>query len=165
MEMALMREYLKLLEMCKEDPIMKALSEEDMEWADVPTSEEEEEFVREWRKNEGRIILGAMLTEIRLKNGVKMGYENKKTLILHNIPKDVRNEEIREIFSGYGIIRDIYIPKNMERDSINYGKVRGFAILKYESGDCARRAYEEEKNRVTIRDRIITLEFAKEDRD
>lgn len=89
---------------------------------------------------------------------------SKKTLILHNIPRDITVEELRPLFEKYGPIRDIYIPRNKDETSEHFGTVKGFALVKYLSPDCAKKAYDAEFGRLYLGFRLISVEYAKEDR-
>jgi RNA recognition motif. (a.k.a. RRM, RBD, or RNP domain) len=89
---------------------------------------------------------------------------SKKTLILHNIPRDITVEELRPLFEKYGPIRDIYIPRNKDEKSEHFGTVKGFAMIKYLSPLCAKKAYDAEFGRLYLGFRLISVEYAKEDR-
>lgn len=87
-----------------------------------------------------------------------------KTLILHNIPRDCGVNDIRQMFEQYGPIRDIYIPRVKDEKSEYYGTVKGFALVKYLSPSSAKKAYAAEYGRLYLGHRLISIEFANEDR-
>jgi RNA recognition motif-containing protein len=89
---------------------------------------------------------------------------SKKTLILHNIPRDITVEELRPLFEKYGPIRDIYIPRNKDEKSELFGTVKGFALVKYLSPSSAKMAYDAEFGRLYLGFRLISIEYANEDR-
>lgn len=88
----------------------------------------------------------------------------KKTLILHNIPRDTTVEELRPLFEKYGPIRDIYIPRNKDEKSEYFGTIKGFALVKYLSSACAKKAFDAEFGRLYMGYRLISVEYANEDR-
>jgi FUS-interacting serine-arginine-rich protein 1 len=87
-----------------------------------------------------------------------------KTLILHNIPRDCGVNDIRQRFEQYGPIRDIYIPRVKDETSEYFGTVKGFALVKYLSPSSAKKAYTAEYGRLYLSNRLISIEFANEDR-
>ena len=87
-----------------------------------------------------------------------------KTLIVHNIPRDCRVTDIRYLFEKYGPLRDIYIPRNMDRSSRFHNTIKGFAIVKFYNAIDAQSAYDAEFGRLYIGFRLISIEFAKEER-
>lgn len=87
-----------------------------------------------------------------------------RTVITRNLPRDVSVEQLRCVFEKYGPIKDIYIPKNMDRSSQYFGTIKGFALIKYLKSDDSARAYQSEYGRLTLGRNNITVEFAKEDR-
>jgi RNA recognition motif-containing protein len=87
-----------------------------------------------------------------------------KTLIIHNIPRDCRVTDLRHLFEKYGPIRDIYIPRNMDRSSRLYDTIKGFALIKFFNAMDAQSAYDAEFGRLYIGFRLISIEFAKEER-
>jgi hypothetical protein len=102
----------------------------------------------------------------------------KKTLVLHNLPRHVKvgnsvrdssvrelTEIIRRTFKHYGIILDVYLPLNKDNTNEYKGTMKGFALLKFKNIEDAEKAYERESNRMYIYNNMITLEYAKEDRD
>ena len=87
-----------------------------------------------------------------------------KTLIIHNIPRDTTLTDLRHLFEKYGPIRDIYIPRNMDRSSRLYDTIKGFALIKFFNAMDAQSAYDAEFGRLYIGFRLISIEFAKEER-
>jgi hypothetical protein len=87
-----------------------------------------------------------------------------KTIILRNLPRDSTSEELHMIFEKYGPVRDIYIPRNMDKSSPYFGTIRGFALVKFFSAEHSSLAYQELSTPFCIRGKYITIEFAKEDR-
>jgi FUS-interacting serine-arginine-rich protein 1 len=87
-----------------------------------------------------------------------------KTLITRNLPRDVTAEELRSIFSKYGPIQDVYIPKNLDPTSPYYGSVKGFALIKFMSHTDSTRAYLAESTHLFLRGKMISIEFANKDK-
>jgi RNA recognition motif-containing protein len=87
-----------------------------------------------------------------------------KTLIIHNIPRDITVTDLRYLFEKYGPIRDIYIPRNMDRSSRLYNTIKGFALIKFFNAMDAQSAYDAEFGRLYIGFKLISIEFAKEER-
>lgn len=87
-----------------------------------------------------------------------------KTVIARNLPRDIRVDQLRCVFEKYGPIKDIYIPKNMDKSSPYFGTTKGFALIKFLKPTDSARAYQSEYARLTIGKNNITVEFAKEDR-
>jgi hypothetical protein len=86
------------------------------------------------------------------------------TIMAKNLPRDISTQELRYIFEKYGPIRDIYIPKNMDKSSPYFGTIKGFAKIQFISSEHSALAYTSEYARITIRSKQIALEFAKQDR-
>ena len=87
-----------------------------------------------------------------------------KTLVARNLPRDVQIQELRQIFEAYGPVRDIYIPKNTDSSSPYYGTTKGFALIKFLDADSSTNAYQGEVSKLTLRNRLVAIEFAKADR-
>ena len=160
-----------------DDPIMKALWDGTMLWGDIPgilddkprapvvESEPEPEPVA--RCSHDRRVKFAEKPAAAGGAGrptVPEYTPGIKTVIVRNLPRDVTVERLRGVFEKYGPIRDIYIPKNMDRSSPYFGTIKGFALIKFLKADDSARAYESEYGRLTIGRNNITVEFAKEDR-
>ncbi len=87
-----------------------------------------------------------------------------KTIVARNLPRDVTSDELRAIFEKHGPIRDAYVPKNLDKNSPYYGTIKGFALLKYMSHTDSTRAFLSEQGQLCLRGKMVTVEFAKEDR-
>jgi hypothetical protein len=87
-----------------------------------------------------------------------------KTVIARNLPRDVTVQTLRGAFEKYGPIKDIYIPKNMDRSSQYFGTIKGFALIKFLNPEHSAAAYTNEYGRLVLGRNNITIEFAKEDR-
>lgn len=87
-----------------------------------------------------------------------------KTLMAKNLPRDITVEKLRSVFEVHGAIRDIYIPKNMDKSSPYFGTIKGFAKIQYLTADDSAKAYQAEFGRLNIGSNKIIIEFAKEDR-
>ena len=87
-----------------------------------------------------------------------------KTLIVRNLPQDITIEMLRMVFEKYGPIRDIYIPKNLDMSSFYYGTNKGFAVIKFLNSEDSANAFNGEYGRLVIGNKIVSVEFAKEDR-
>ena len=123
----------------------------------------------------GESMIAALLRELHV-NNVYADVSNKNTvevkpnqcptkvLIAHNIPRDITHEELRLTFEKYGPLRDIYIPKNMDKASPYYGTIKGFAIIKFLSINDAITAYNAEFGRLYMGFKLISLEYAKDER-
>ena len=86
------------------------------------------------------------------------------TLRLGNLPRDITAQELKTIFSAYGTVRDVHIPKNMDRSSPYFGTIRGFAMVEMDKSWEATNALSGFYGSLTIRTKKITIEFAKSDR-
>jgi hypothetical protein len=87
-----------------------------------------------------------------------------KTIITRNLPRDITVEQLRCVFEKYGPVRDVYIPRNMDKGSPYFGTIKGFALIKFLKPENSATAYTEQYGRLTIGKNNITVEFAKEDR-
>jgi RNA recognition motif-containing protein len=87
-----------------------------------------------------------------------------KTLIVRNVSRTITEEELRVLFQCYGSVRDVYIPKNMDRDSPHFGTSKGFALIKYFSAEAAEMAMIQTYNKITLDGRRLLVEYAKADR-
>jgi hypothetical protein len=172
-----------------EDPIQKALWDGSLAWGDIPgildtpaprerapsvASEESEPDVLRLCSHSRRVTFAEKpIYEKPARGGAGGGAAERvvppftpgiKTVITRNLPRDVTVERLRGVFEKYGPIRDIYIPKNMDRSSPYFGTIKGFALIKFLKADDSARAYESEYGRLTLGKNNITVEFAKEDR-
>ena len=110
----------------------------------------------------GTSMLAALVRAMQKQPDVKE--KSKKNLILHNIPRDSTVNDLRQHFEKYGPIRDIYIPRNKDEKSAHFGTVKGFALVKYLSPESAKKAYDAEFGRLYLNYRLISVEYANEDR-
>jgi RNA recognition motif-containing protein len=72
-----------------------------------------------------------------------------------NLPYDTRPEDLKDVFSKYGEVKDIYLPK--DRAS---GRPRGFAFVRYAEQSEADAAVAAEQGAMLL-GRPVTLEIAK----
>jgi hypothetical protein len=84
-----------------------------------------------------------------------------RTVLARNLPRDITLKDLHAGFTFYGEIQDIYIPKNMDKNSPYYGTIRGFALIRYATPLEAARAVA--VGPLQLQKNIITLEFAKAD--
>jgi FUS-interacting serine-arginine-rich protein 1 len=88
----------------------------------------------------------------------------RRTLMAKNLPRDIDVKELRTIFEQYGAIRDIYIPKNMDKSSPYFGTIKGFAKIQFLKSDDSASAFAAQYALLNIRGKNIVLEPAAEDR-
>ena len=87
-----------------------------------------------------------------------------KTIIARNLPRAIAPEDLRERFQLYGVVRDVYLPRNKDINSPHYGSIRGFALIKYETAAQSARAVRVlSALGLSIRGKQVTVEFAKSD--
>ena len=87
-----------------------------------------------------------------------------KTIIARNLPRAITPEELRERFQLYGVIRDVYLPRNKDPNSIHHGTIRGFALIKYDTAAESDRAVRVlSALGLSVRGKQVTVEFAKSD--
>ena len=89
----------------------------------------------------------------RLKNVVK---QRQTKIVVKNLPFEVSKEEIRSLFSSYGHLRSVRIPKKMDRTS------RGFAFVECATTRDAENAMEALKHTHILGRRLI-FQLAAED--
>ena len=111
----------------------------------------------------GESMMAAIIRSIKNKY-MEPSKSPKKTLILHNIPRDITVDDLRLQFEKYGPIRDIYIPRNKDEKSEYFGTVKGFAKIEYLSSTSSKKAYDAEFGRLYMGFRLISVEYANEDR-
>jgi hypothetical protein len=172
------------------DPVMTALWEGKMAWGDILCTPEEEErnrvlrAAREKEEAAARAEQDALLTEYTareathrkprtdasLKPTVTVEREvpafpaGRRTIMAKNLPRDINVQELRTIFEKYGAIRDIYIPKNMDKSSPYFGTIKGFAKIQFLKADDSASAFAAQYALLNIRGKNIALEPAAEDR-
>jgi hypothetical protein len=87
-----------------------------------------------------------------------------KTIIARNLPRTITPQELRERFQLYGVVRDVYLPRNKDPNSVHHGTIRGFALIKYDTAAESDRAVRGlSALGLSIRDKQVTVEFAKSD--
>ena len=162
-----------------EDPILKALWDGTMLWGDIPgicddvprdrsasvsSVETEPEPEPVTRCSHSRRVQFADKPAAAPARVVPAYTPGIKTVITRNLPRDITVDALRGVFEKYGPIRDIYIPRNMDKSSPYFGTIKGFALIKFLKPADSARAYENEYGRLTMGKNNITVEFAKEDR-
>jgi hypothetical protein len=163
--------------MWSDDPVMQALWDGSMLWGDIPgilstrtrsasvCSEEPDLLALLGRssamKSHTSINKEAPVRHAVAPPPIPLG---RLTVITRNLPRDINVEQLRTVFEKYGPIRDIYIPKNADKNSPYFGTIKGFALIKFIKPTDSARAYQSEYGRLTIGKNNITVEFAKEDR-
>jgi hypothetical protein len=150
------------------DPVMKALWDGSMLWGDIPGILDMKSECQKALDSPLSIESPVKATAFTASSGptVAEGYEvcGIKTIIVRNLPRDITTEKLRAIFEKYGPVRDIYIPKNMDKSSPYFGTIKGFSLIKFLKAEDSARAYHTEYGCLTIGKNNITVEFAKEDR-
>jgi RNA recognition motif-containing protein len=87
-----------------------------------------------------------------------------KTIIARNVPRNISPEDLHERFRLYGVIHDIYLPRNKDPYSPHYMTIRGFALIKYETAAQSARAFRAlSTTGLSICGKQVTVEFAKSD--
>jgi RNA recognition motif-containing protein len=87
-----------------------------------------------------------------------------RTLIARNLPRDITVHQLRDKFERFGILQDIYVPKNMDRSSPYFGTIKGFALIKFLRHEDALRSFRTLYRRTKFSDKNVFLEFANQDR-
>lgn len=177
--------YQQLRAQAFQDPIIRSLAQGTISWADVFTEADEKRH-QEYASGEGAEILEAVRREMGpvKKTRVQWADEEKKpspslqiittsvlfnpnqikTIVVRNLPRDVVVDELKSVFEKHGPLRDLYIPKNLDKNSPYYGTIKGFALIKYLSHTDSTRAFLAEQSTLFLRGKQMSLEFAKEDR-
>jgi hypothetical protein len=179
--------YTELRTMAFQDPMMRAVAEGRLSWADA-CDDSEMAFHDYTTNGEGAEILEAVQAYMnkraarktatfateqtpvqpfqvqQITTNVLFNPNQIKTLIVRNLPRDVTEDELRAIFEKHGPVHDIYIPKNLDSTSPYYGSIKGFALIKFLSHQDSTRAYLSETTRLLIRGKTIGIEFANKDR-
>lgn len=175
----------KLLHLFENDPISILLMKRQIMWKDVPFTAKELREIKEYTETgNGSLILLGVRREIEKilmrkynddldededededkNNKFNTTVRNIKTIIARNLPRDITSDDLQYIFGKHGSIRDIYIPLNKDKNSMHYGSVKGFALIKYHTIESSNRAFREEYNKLFIKNKKIKIEFANEDR-
>lgn len=121
----------------------------------IPSESSEEQSLQQ-KKDEKEVA-----RELEMQQKIVYGI---RTLIARNLPRDITVQQLRTKFEGFGIIQDIYIPKNMDRSSPYFGTVKGFALIKFLRQEEALRAFRSLYRRLKLSDKCVFLEFANQDR-
>jgi hypothetical protein len=174
------------------DPIMKAMWDGTMRWGDIPgiidysnekssrrssiaseSSEDEYDLLRICSKPTGTSKPTDTSSSSRVTKPVTKSdtpqvpaFEfGRLTLIARNLPRDIKIQQLRYAFEKYGPIKDIYIPKNMDKISPYFGTIKGFALIKFLNPEHSAKAYQSEYGKLTIGRNNVAIEFAKYDQD
>lgn len=170
-------------ELFENDPILKALKNGTMSWADVPDDHDdiidddddnipinpissfqstiiENDYIPSKSKSTKKVNF----TENTQNTSIPPVIHGRKTLMAKNLPRDITVQQLRTIFDKYGPTKDIYIPKNMDKSSRYFGTIKGFAKIAFIKSDSAANAFTSEYGRISIGGKNVTLEFANEDR-
>jgi hypothetical protein len=94
---------------------------------------------------------------------ISVNPRNIKTLFVRNLPRDVTVAEMEEMFSPFGALHDVYVPKNTEPGKY-HGTIKGFALIKYTHYNDSTRAFLDKGDTFYLRGKEVTVEFAKEDK-
>jgi hypothetical protein len=121
----------------------------------IPSESSEEQSLQQ-KKDEKEVA-----RELEMQQKIVYGI---RTLIARNLPRDITVQQLRDKFEGFGIIQDIYIPKNMDRSSPYFGTVKGFALIKFLRQEEALRAFRTLYRRLKLGEKYVFLEFANQDR-
>jgi len=191
--------YIALRAEAMRDPMMKALFNHEISWADAYSEADEAKWKEYIASGEGAEIFASVQAELDRVNGktskkskgvrwdddtvntvkiiesapvqiqqttttVLFNPNQVKTIVARNLPRDITEEELQNVFAKHGPVRDVYIPKNLDQNSPYFGTIKGFALIKFMSPTDSTRAYMAETTRLNIRGKMIGLEFAKEDR-
>lgn len=172
-----------------DDPAVQRLANGYILWGDIRVTDQEVAFHAKWAHDTQTEAEAAAAAALRSADTVVAEYDHEatwwvtpetakpkavvipvasvgiKTLIARNLPRDITVEALRTIFEKYGPIKDIYIPRNMEKTSPLFGTVKGFALIKFLQHASSAAAYSQQYGRLTIDSHHIAIEFAKQDRD
>lgn len=88
----------------------------------------------------------------------------RATLMLRNLPRDTTVQQLREKLSLYGALKDVYLPKNMDRSSPYFGTLRGFSLVRFFKAEDAVKAFKALYGKMTLGRNMVSVEFAREDR-
>ena len=88
-----------------------------------------------------------------------------KTIIARNLPRMISSEILCDLFQLYGVVCDVYLPRDNNPRSRHYGTIRGFALITYETAAQSARAVRVLTTiGLPICGKEVTVEFAKSDR-
>jgi hypothetical protein len=85
-----------------------------------------------------------------------------KTLFLKNLPANLTETQLKDIFKVYGSICDVSIKRVMDPMDKTKIVMCKFAHIKFQTNESAKKAYEKENNRLLISKKKIGIEYAKE---
>lgn len=170
--------YAKLQSFWNDDPVQHALMKGDIRWGDLdlyfPEIAERERQMEEEARRRSSICSDSTQEEAipepvtppkaKRERVVPEFTPGIKTVITRNLPRDITVEMLRSAFEKYGPVKDIYIPKNMDKSSPYFGTIKGFALIKFLKPEHSAKAFTEEYGRLRFGKNNITVEFAKEDR-
>jgi hypothetical protein len=154
-------------ELALTDPIMFRLYQGKQQWGEVPFEDWELELAAAHPYERIPSVVKALeepAKPVAPTVALPAGTSGIKTLMAKNLPRDITVEKLRSIFEVHGAIRDIYIPKNMDKSSPYFGTIKGFAKVQFLTHDDSAKAYQAEFGRLNIGSNKIVIEFAKEDR-
>ncbi|WVQ97046.1 hypothetical protein IAU59_004156 [Kwoniella sp. CBS 9459] len=95
------------------------------------------------------------------KKGEMDGKTKGTKLLVKNLPFEVSKKEVRELFSAYGALKSLRLPKKTTLTSTGSASTRGFAFLEFTTHTEALRAMEALKH-THLLGRHLVLEWAKE---
>lgn len=185
--------YDKFKRLFLDDPIYQAMSRGDVLWGDIIMTEEETAFSRQWAQQNQARASAPTVPEEESERGSPLFFKKDleadtwqiptkphrraeteivvppftvgiRTIIARNLPRDISIEALRAVFEKYGPIKDVYIPRNMDRSSPMFGTVKGFALIKFLKPTDSAAAYTGQYGRLRLGSNNISIEFAKEDR-
>lgn len=174
----------KFQQMWREDPLMDALNRGDINWGDLDLYDQS---VAQWEKYHDELVEKRLNEpepepqpepepEIIQQEEIVVKQEapsNRvvppftpgiRTIMARNLPRDITVEQLRSIFEKYGPLKDVYIPRNMDKNSIYFGTIKGFAKVEFLKAEHSALAFQEEYGRIVIGSNNVSIEFAKEDR-
>lgn len=160
------------------DPIMVAMNKGEIRWGDLLLSTEEQQFHKEWATTQKPVAPLEQEDNEEEDDWQVVTKQPQKptapllpsipagrlTIIARNLPRDITLPQLRTVFEKYGPIKDVYIPKNMDKSSPYFGTIKGFALIKFLKAEHSAAAFSDQYGRLTISAKNIALEFAKEDR-
>jgi RNA recognition motif-containing protein len=158
-----MATLIKFLQMFEEDPIFAELASGKKCWGDILCEAKPHKTITTTITTTTEVVDDTW-EQVSKKPTTPKTVNTIKTVIARNLPRDISLDTLRGIFAKFGTIKDIYIPKNMDKSSPYYGTTKGFALIKFVSPTDSLAAYNSLYNNLTISKKMITIEFAKEDR-
>jgi len=89
--------------------------------------------------------------------------EGVKTVFVHRLPPQTTVEELRVVFSPYGTIVEIYIPKFKDPSLASFGTNKSYAFIKFSSADDALLAFQSLFERLVLRSVRVRVTLSKND--